>query len=91
MYTYNILLFLLPILAILSEIFSSVEIYSEIKLNFVEIQILKRISIRIFLLSHVFLLLSLYEFHPEIADFENQNFPGGACPRTPLACASLRA
>jgi hypothetical protein len=96
MYTYNILLFLLPILAILSEIFSSVEIYSEIKLNFVEIQISKRKSIRIFLLSHVFLLLSLHEFHAEIAgmailDFENQNFPGGACPRTPLACASLRA
>jgi hypothetical protein len=59
MYTYNILLFLLPILAILSEIFSSVEIYSEMKLNFVEIQISKRKGIRIFLLSHVFLLLSL--------------------------------
>ena len=67
MYAYNILLFLLPILAILSEIFSSVEIYSEIKLNFVEIQISKRKSIRIFLFSHVFLLLSLDEFHPEIA------------------------
>jgi hypothetical protein len=26
-----------------------------------------------------------------IPDFENQNFPGGACPRTPLAYASLRA
>jgi hypothetical protein len=63
MYTYNIPLFLRPILAIFSEIFSSVEIYSEIKLNFVEIQISKRNSIRIFLLSRVFLLLSLHEFH----------------------------
>jgi hypothetical protein len=26
-----------------------------------------------------------------IPDFENQNFPGEACPRTPLACASLGA
>jgi hypothetical protein len=26
-----------------------------------------------------------------IPDFENQNFPGGACPLTPLACAGLRA
>jgi hypothetical protein len=26
-----------------------------------------------------------------IPDFENQNFPGGACPRTPLACGVLRA
>jgi hypothetical protein len=96
MYTYNILLFLLPILAILSEIFSSVEIYSEIKLNFVEIQISKRKSIRIFLLSHVFYCSHCMNFtlksqEMAIPDFENQNFPGGACPRTPLAYASLRA
>jgi hypothetical protein len=26
-----------------------------------------------------------------IPDLENQNFPGGACPRTSLACAGLRA
>jgi hypothetical protein len=54
-------------MAILSEIFSSVEIYSEIKLNFVEIQISKRKSIKKFPLITLFLLLSLHEFHPEIA------------------------
>jgi hypothetical protein len=96
MYAYNILLFLLPILAILSEILSSVEIYSEIKLNFVEIQISKRKSIRIFLLSHVFLLLSLHEFHLEIAGnghsrLRKSKFSRGACPQTPLAYTSLRA
>ena len=50
MYKYNILLLRLPILAIiiLSEIFSSVEIYSEIKLYFVEIQIPKRKGIKNF-------------------------------------------
>ena len=79
MYTYNILLFLLPILAILSEIFSSVEIYSEIKLTFVEIQISKRKSIRIFLLSHFFYSSHCMNFTLKsqvmaIPDFENQNF-----------------
>jgi hypothetical protein len=76
----------------LSEIFSSVEIYSEIKLNFVEIQISKRKSIRIFLLSHVFLLLSicmnftLKSQEMAISDFENQNFPGVHAPRPPSMC-----
>ena len=41
-------------MAILSEIFSSVEIYSEIKLNFVEIQISKRKSIKNFPLITLF-------------------------------------
>ena len=76
-------------MAILSEIFSSVEIYSEIKLNFVEIQISKRKSIKNFPLITLFLLLSLHEM--AISDFENQKFPGMACPRTPLACAGFRA
>jgi hypothetical protein len=85
MYTHNILLFLLPILTILSGIFSSVEIYSEIKLSFVEIQISKRKSIKNFPLITRFLLLSLHEFHPEIAGNGHSRLrkSKGACPRTP--------
>jgi hypothetical protein len=92
MYTYNIVPFFLPILAILSKIFSYVEIYSETKLNVVEIQISKRKSVKNFPFSITrFLLLSfslcMYFTlkSQEIAtpDFINQNFPGGACRPTP--------
>jgi hypothetical protein len=62
----------------------------------VEIQISKQKVLRIFFfISHFFccslcMNFTLKSQEMAIPDFENQNFPGGARPRTPLACAGLR-
>jgi hypothetical protein len=66
-------------------------------LNFVEIQISKRksiknfplISYRTFFCCSLSMNFTLKSQEMAIPDFENQNFPGGACPRTPQACAGL--
>ena len=70
------------------------------KFNFVEIQIPKRESIKNFPLlsyrTHVFccslcMNFTLKSQEMAIPEFKNQNFPGGACPRTPRGLTGLRA